>query len=110
MSKKSFKKINIGSGLRVSNIEIANLIFRIMKSKGLTDLSKKRFLRTVKDRPGHDERYALNTSLFKKIINYKIQKSLKVGLEDTINWYLNNKSWLKSTHKTYNYKRLGLID
>ena len=37
-------------------------------------------------------------------------KSLKVGLEDTINWYLNNKNWLKSTHKTYNYKRLGLID
>ena len=35
---------------------------------------------------------------------------LKVGLEDTINWYLNNKNWLKSTHKTYNYKRLGLID
>ena len=35
---------------------------------------------------------------------------LKVGLEDTINWYLNNENWLKSTHKTYNYKRLGLID
>lgn len=110
ISKRNFKKINIGSSLRVSNIEIATLIFKIMKSKGLTDLSKKKFLRTVRDRPGHDERYALNTSLFKKIINYRIQKSLKIGLEDTINWYLNNKNWLKSTHKTYNYKRLGLID
>ena len=43
-------------------------------------------------------------------MNYKIKKNLVIGLEDTINWYLDNKDWLKSILKTYNYKRLGLID
>ncbi len=109
-SNKKFQKINIGSNKRVSNLEIANLVFKIMKSKKLTNLNKKKFLKLVKDRPGHDERYALNTDFFKKNINYKIKKKLEIGLEETINWYLNNENWLKSIHKTYNYKRLGLID
>ena len=46
----------------------------------------------------------------KEILIIKIKKNLIIGLEDTINWYLNNKDWLKSILKTYNYKRLGLID
>ena len=81
-----------------------------MKSKNLTNLNKLNFIKTVKDRPGHDERYALNTNFFKRNINYKIKKNLVIGLEDTINWYLNNEDWLKSILKTYNFKRLGLID
>ena len=109
-SKKKFNKINIGSSKRISNMEIATNIFKIMKSKNLTNLNKKNFLKTVKDRPGHDQRYALNTDFFKKNINYKIKKNLIIGLEDTVNWYLNNNEWLKSILKTYKFKRLGLID
>ncbi len=109
-SKKKFNKINIGSNKQITNMEIATSIFKIMKSKNLTKLNKLNFIKTVKDRPGHDERYALNTNFFKRNINYKMKKNLVIGLEDTINWYLNNKDWLKSILKTYNYKRLGLID
>jgi len=32
------------------------------------------------------------------------------GLEETVNWYINNKNWLKTINKTYKYKRLGLVD
>ena len=109
-SNKKFKQINIGSNKRVSNLEIATLIFKIMKKNKLTKLKNKKFLKLVKDRPGHDERYALNTNFFKKNINYKIKKKLRTGLKETIYWYLNNRNWLKSIHKTYNYKRLGLYD
>ena len=84
-SKKKFSKVNIGSGKRITNIEIANMIFKIMKSKKLTNLNKQNFLKIVKDRPGHDERYALNTEFFKKNIQYKIKKNLVIGLEDTTN-------------------------
>jgi dTDP-glucose 4,6-dehydratase len=110
ISKKKFEKMNIGSGVRVSNLEIANLIFKIMKSKNLTKLKSTNFLKMVKDRPGHDERYALNTNFFKKNIKYTMKKNLYVGLNETIIWYIKNNEWVKNVNKSYNFKRLGLID
>ena len=110
ISKEKFKKINIGSGRRVSNIDIAHNIFKIMKSKNLTKLKKDNFLQMVKDRPGHDKRYALDTKFFNKKIKYKIKKNLNEGLEETITWYIANNKWIKKVNKSYNFKRLGLID
>jgi dTDP-glucose 4,6-dehydratase len=102
--------MNLGSGVRVSNIDIALNIFEIMKTKNLTNLKKDNFLKMVKDRPGHDERYALNTKFFKKKIKYKIKKNLKEGLKETISWYIENDKWIKNVNKSYNFRRLGLID
>jgi dTDP-glucose 4,6-dehydratase len=110
ISKEKFKKMNLGSGVRVSNIDIALNIFEIMKTKNLTNLKKDNFLKMVKDRPGHDERYALNTKFFKKKIKYKIKKNLKEGLKETISWYIENDKWIKNVNKSYNFRRLGLID
>ena len=109
ISNKKFDKINIGSNKRTTNLKIVENIFRIMKKKKLTKLNKDNYIKFVEDRPGHDERYALNTDFFKKNIKYKIQKDLMTGLEETVNWYINNKKWLKSIKKTYKYERLGLI-
>ncbi len=108
-SNKNFEKINIGSNKRVSNIEIAKIVFKIMKQKNLTKLKKNNFLKNVIDRPGHDKRYALNTTFFKKTINYRMRFNLSLGLKNTIEWYINNRKWLKSTKKSYNFKRLGLL-
>jgi len=108
-SKKKFERINIGSKNRVSNIDIANMVFKIMKHKKLTKLKQNNFLKLVKDRPGHDKRYALNTNFFNKNIKYKMQDNLVSGLTKTIEWYISNLKWLKSTKKTYKYKRLGLL-
>ena len=109
-SKKKFEKMNIGSGLRISNLEIAKIVFKIMKSKNFTKLNKKKFLKMVQDRPGHDKRYALNTNFFRRNIGYKVNKKLYVGLKETIFWYMKNNDWLKNINKSYNFKRLGLID
>jgi dTDP-glucose 4,6-dehydratase len=108
-SNKKFEKINIGSSQRVSNIEIAKIVFKIMKQNNLTKLNKSNFLKTVKDRPGHDKRYALNTSFFKKTISCRMKFNLSLGLKNTIDWYIKNIKWLKSTKKSYNFKRLGLL-
>ncbi len=110
LSNKKFFNINIGSGKKVSNLEIAKTIFSIMKKRKLTSLTNQNYLKMVKDRPGHDIRYALNTKLFRENINYKIDKNLKNGLNETISWYINNNSWLKSCLKKYKFNRLGLID
>ncbi len=110
LSNKKFFNINIGSGKKVSNIKIARIIFGIMKKRKLTKLTNQNFLKMVKDRPGHDVRYALNTNLFKNKINYQFKKDLKSGLNETISWYISNNKWLKSCLKKYKYNRLGLID
>ena len=102
--------MNIGSGVRISNLEIAKTVFKIMKSQNLTNLEDNNFVKMVKDRPGHDKRYALNINLFKKNINYKIKKDLYLGLTETVNWYIENNKWVKNVNKSYNFKRLGLID
>ena len=108
-SNKKFEKINIGSNRRVSNLEIAKTVFKIMKKNNLTILNKNNFLKKVIDRPGHDKRYALNTAFFKKTVGYKMKYNLAVGLKNTIEWYIENKKWLKNTKKSYNFKRLGLL-
>ena len=108
-SNKKFEKINIGSNNRVSNLEIAKTVFKIMKENNLTILNKNNFLKKVIDRPGHDKRYALNTAFFKKTIGYRMKYNLTIGLKNTIEWYIENKKWLKSTKKSYNFKRLGLL-
>ena len=81
-----------------------------MKAKKLTNLKDKNFIKKVKDRPGHDERYALNTIFFRKNIKYRIQNNLYKTLEDTIDWYIENDKWMKNINKLYKNKRQGLID
>ena len=104
---KNFR-YNIGSNLRYNNINIAKKIFQILKKQNLTKLNKKNYFRFVKDRPGHDLRYALNSSLFKKTFKFKTYYKLDDGLQNTINWYLNNKKWTNYILKKFTGKRLGL--
>jgi len=48
----------------------------------------------VKDRPGHDRRYAIDPTKINKELGWKPSVTFEVGLEETVNWYLNNSTWL----------------
>ena len=62
----------------------------------------------VKDRPGHDFRYALNSRKIQRELKWKSKIRLDKGLMNTVKWYLSNKNFLKKiSNKIYN-KRLGL--
>ena len=101
------KNYNIGTGIRVKNLEIIKLILRIAKKNKL--ITKKRVkIKFVKDRPGHDKRYAINSSKIKKELKWKHKISLLHGLDKTFNWYLNNKNYFKQISKSNINKRLGL--
>ena len=108
--KTKKNRFNIGSGIRYNNKAIAKKIFLILKKKKLTILNSSNFFKYVKDRPGHDFRYALNSSLFNKSFNFKNLVSLSYGLESTINWYLKNKLWVNAKKIKFTGKRLGLSD
>ena len=76
-----------------------------MKKISIKDKTKIVF---VKDRPGHDFRYALNSKKIKRQLKWKIKIKLDEGLLSTIEWYLNNQKFLKSISKKNYDKRLGL--
>ena len=65
-------------------------------------------IKFVKDRPGHDVRYSLNSSKINKNINWKSKTSLNEGLKKTISWYLNNISYYSTINKKDILRRLGI--
>ena len=63
----------------------------------------------VEDRPGHDFRYAINSSKIKKDLNWQPIETFETGIQKTIEWYLENESWWRKIQKEhYNQERLGL--
>ena len=98
---------NIGSNKNLRNIELVKKILRIIKMKKFK-IGKKVKIKFVKDRPGHDLRYALNNKKINKEIKWKPKTSLDRGLSVTIDWYLNNKKFLNSISKKFRNERLGL--
>ena len=109
---KIFKKgkkgefYNIGSNKNLKNIEITNELLKISKKK--IQLGKNVKIQFVKDRPGHDLRYALNSSKLKIKIKWKPKTNFKKGLEKTFLWYLNNQKYYTTIKRINISKRLGL--
>jgi len=98
---------NIGSGKNIKNIDIARKLIKIAKSK-LLKTGKKVKIKFVKDRPGHDFRYALNNKKALKKLRWKSKISLNIGLSKTFDWYNLNRSFFSKTSKKQFDKRLGL--
>ena len=98
---------NVGSGQNITNIKITKKLLKIIKSKSIK-VGKKVKIKLVKDRPGHDFRYSLNSSKIKKKLNWSTKISLNSGLIETFDWYNKNNIFFKSiSNKLFN-KRLGL--
>ena len=98
---------NIGSGVNIKNIDIAKKLLLIAKNKS-SKISEKVKIKFIKDRPGHDFRYALNNKKILKKLGWKTKISLHDGLLQTFNWYINNKNFFNSVSKKLYTKRLGL--
>tara|TARA_A100001011_G_scaffold382688_1_gene452834 strand:- start:767 stop:1798 length:1032 start_codon:yes stop_codon:yes gene_type:complete len=98
---------NIGTGVRLKNIEIIKKILSTSKNNKIS-ISKKSKILFVIDRPGHDERYALNSNKIRKKINWKNKISITNGLSKTVNWYSKNLGFFKKISKKNITKRLGL--
>jgi len=109
---KIFKKgkigsfYNIGSNKNVINLDICKKLIQISKSK--INIGKNVKIEFVKDRPGHDIRYALNSSKLIKELKWKPKIKFQKGLELTFNWYLNNLNYYKSLNKKDIINRLGV--
>ena len=97
---------NIGSNKDVTNIKISQNLLKLAKLKFKVGKNVK--IKFVKDRPGHDIRYALNSKKILKELKWRPETKFKIGLLKTFNWYLENLSYYSSFNKKDITKRLGL--
>ena len=87
---------NVGGNSEMENIAMVEMICDILDSlQGLKDGRPRRDLITfVKDRPGHDRRYAIDSTKLKQALGWTPHQSLESGIVKTIKWYLDNQEWV----------------
>ncbi len=98
---------NIGSGINLSNLKVSTKL--LLQAKKKIKIGSNTIIKFVKDRPGHDFRYALNSKKIKKELNWKPETNFTKGIEATINWYFQNKSYFNSLSKKDIINRLGKL-
>lgn len=85
----------IGGNNEKTNLDVVNKICLYLDKHNPQRESYKSLIKFVKDRKGHDFRYAIDSSLIKKDLNWVPKHNFDEGIEKTINWYLKNKDWFK---------------
>ncbi|AWG25360.1 dTDP-glucose 4,6-dehydratase [Flavobacterium kingsejongi] len=94
---KNYETYNIGGFNEWKNIDLVKLLCFIMDEKlGRPKDTSLGLITYVKDRPGHDLRYAIDASKINKELGWKPSVTFEQGLEHTINWYLSNQEWLNN--------------
>ena len=102
---------NIGGNSERTNLEIVHTLCDLLDGKRPRQ-DKKSYtnqITFVKDRPGHDKRYAIDATKIKEELSWIPQESFESGMEKTVEWYLNNAEWVaRVTDGSYRMERLGL--
>lgn len=103
---------NIGGHNEKANIEvvktICSLLEELVPNKPQGVVQYKELITYVKDRPGHDVRYAIDASKIERDLGWIPQETFESGMRKTVEWYLNNKTWWQRVlDGSYNRERLG---
>lgn len=96
---------NIGSNLNENNLNITKKLIKVAKKK--ISIGKNVKIKFVKDRPGHDLRYALNSSKLIKSLGWKPKTNILKGLDKTFSWYFENPGYFLKLKQKDITKRLG---
>jgi dTDP-glucose 4,6-dehydratase len=88
---------NIGGWNEIKNIDVVKTVCKILDEKiiekpnNITSFSE--LISFVKDRPGHDQRYAIDATKIKKNLSWKPEETFETGIRKTVEWYLLNRGW-----------------
>jgi len=109
---KNQETYNIGGFNEWKNIDLVKLLCQKMDEKlEREDGSSEKLITFVKDRPGHDLRYAIDATKIAKNLGWRPSVTFEEGLSKTIDWYLSNEQWLKNvTSGTYQNYYAGQYD
>jgi dTDP-glucose 4,6-dehydratase len=106
------KVYNIGGNNEWKNIDIVNLVCDLMDRKmGRAVGESRRLITFVKDRPGHDRRYAIDASRIMSDLGWEPAFTFEQGIDETIDWYLANGDWIadvtSGAYREYYEKQYG---
>ncbi|HNB27831.1 MAG TPA: dTDP-glucose 4,6-dehydratase [Alphaproteobacteria bacterium] len=104
------EKYLIGASEQRRNLEVAEMICDLVDRTVPRNLSSRSLITHVEDRPGHDQRYAIDASRVAAEIGWRPLRPLQTGLEETVAWYLARKDWWEEIFRSGRYggERLGL--
>ena len=85
---------NEWTNLNLIKVLCAQMDKKLNRKKG----SSEKLITYVKDRPGHDRRYAVDTTKIKSKLNWRPSETFETGIRKTVEWYLNNSKWIKTSH------------
>ena len=103
---------NIGGNNEIKNIDVVTIICSLLDeiSPRENGSSYSDLITFVKDRPGHDFRYAIDAGKIQNDLGWSPNESFETGIRKTIHWYLDNQNWWKSIqNNNYRQERLGVI-
>ena len=97
---------NIGGDNQPANLTIVETICDILDelSPRSNNVSHRELIQFVQDRPGHDRRYAMDSSKIQRELGWRPHHSLTEGLGDTVNWYLSHPDWVTAIRKQQEYQ------
>jgi dTDP-glucose 4,6-dehydratase len=98
----------IGGHAELRNIDIVKRICRALDELSPAGAPYERLITFVSDRPGHDARYAIDSTKIVRDLGWHPDHSLDLGLRSTISWYLANQDWCRVVSGQYQRERLGL--
>jgi dTDP-glucose 4,6-dehydratase len=100
---------NIGGENERTNLEVVQSICRLLDKHAPKAQPHESLIHFVTDRPGHDFRYAMDTTKISRHLGWRPTETFETGLESTVKWYLANEGWWRSIlDKSYRGERLGL--
>lgn len=103
------EKYNVGGMNERTNLEVVERICDIVDDLSPGERPRRELLSFVKDRPGHDQRYAIDATKLTTKIGWKAEENFDSGIRKTVEWYLNNPAWWQPLRNTvYSGERLGL--
>ena len=105
------EKYNVGGRNEQTNLGVVERICDLMDRHNPAGASHRRHISFVTDRPGHDQRYAIDARRLESELGWAAKETFETGIEKTVRWYLENREWWESVRLgVYSGERLGLAD
>jgi len=100
---------NVGGRNERRNIDVVRRICTLLDEIVPANAPRESLIRFVADRPGHDERYAIDATKLETELGWRAQETFDTGIAKTVRWYLDNAWWWQPLRERYDGQRLGLV-